>query len=317
MAVVLRPFLDQDAEAVLGIANAVMPYDLEGNRHWLRMRRQFDAIRFHRRHYVALDQQTQLAVGYGAIEQEPEPDRFRLFLLTYPAMLEQGVGEALYARLMEDLRTLNARAVWLREYQQAQALLSFLRQRGFEQTQLLWDLRLPLAQVDLGALLPVVEQVAARGISINTVLEERSRDPALAQRLHELFNAAQSDVYQPLSFERFVQRLAEPGILPQAFFIARDGTRYIGLSVLARMEGLAEQAVQHWTGVLPDYRRQGIATALRVCTFEAAQRLGYHTLVTYTDHADRIMLAFNEKLGFRRQFGYVTMTKTLTDQADH
>jgi mycothiol synthase len=311
MEVMLRPFLDQDAAAVLAIANAAVPYDREGNELWMRLRRQFDAIRFQRRHYVALERETQQIIGYGAIEQgQPQP-RFRLFLLATSEWLHAGVGAALYKRLMGDLHALGAGIVWMREHQQHHDLLSFMRQSGFVQTQLLWDARLTLAQAQLAPLLPVVEQVAARGIVIDTVMEERRRDPHLVQHLHELYNVAQSDIYQPIGFETFVQRLEQPGIMPQGFFLARQGDEYLGLSVLARMDAAPEQAVQYWTGVRPLFRRQGIATALRICTIEAAQRLGYQTLVTYTDHADPIMLALNEKLGFHRWFGYVTLEKTL------
>ena len=312
MAVVLRPFLDQDAGAVLAIANAVIPYDLEGNEHWLRQRRQFNAIRFQRWHYVALERETQQAIGYGAIEQGQPRERFRLFLLATPEHLRAGVGQRLYEQLMSDLDASGAHTVWMRENQRDQSLVALMREWGFVQTQLLWDARLSLAQTPLAPLLPVVEQVAARGIIIDTVMEERRRNPRLAACLHELYNIAQSDVYQPIDFETFLQRLEEPGIVPHGFFLARQGDEYLGLSVLARVEGVPEQAQQFWTGVRPLFRRQGIATALRICTIEAAQRLGYRTLVTYTDHADPIMLALNEKLGFHRWFGYVTLEKTLT-----
>lgn len=311
MAVMVRPFLDQDADGVLAVANSAVPFDLEGNEHWLRLRRQFDAIRFLRRHYVSFERETQRITGYGAIEQGPEPDQFRLLLMTALYDLTHGVGETLYDRLMADLRVLNADLVWMREHHTDQALLRFVTGRGFVQTRFTWDLRLALGSLDLAPLLPVVEQVAARGIVIDTVLEERRRNPQLAQQLHELYNAAQSDAYQPLSFQAFAQRMDEPAILPNCFFLARQGEQYIGLSALARMEAAPEQAVQRWTGVRPEFRRQGIATALRVCTIEAAQRLGYRTLFTYTNHTDPVMLAFNEKLGFQRRFGYVTLEKTL------
>jgi mycothiol synthase len=312
MAVMLRPFLDQDAGAVLAVANSAVPFDLEGNEYWLRLRRQFDAIRFQRRHYVAFERETQRITGYGAIEQGPEPEQFRLLLIAALHELTHGVGEALYGRLMDDLRVLNAEMVWIREHHTDQALIRFVTGRGFVQTRFTWDLRLSLETLDLTPLLPVIEQVAARGVVINTVLEERRRNPQLAQHLHELYNAAQSDAYQPLSFQAFAQRMDEPAILPNCFFLARQGEQYIGLSALARMEAAPEQVVQQWTGVRPEFRRQGIATALRVCTIEAAQRLGYRTMFTYTDHSDPVMLAFNEKLGFTRRFGLVTLEKTLT-----
>lgn len=312
MAFLLRPFIEQDSEAVLAIANTAIPYDLEGNERWLRLRQQFDERRFIRRHYSVFDDELQQIIGYGGIEQQgPDPQRLRMYLLVYPALLQQGAGEQLYQHLLRDLRAVRATSLWMREYQQDIELLSFMNVRGFVQTQLVWDLRLSLAKAGVARLLPTLEHVATRGILIATLAEERNRDANLPLRLHELFNAAQADVFQPLPFETFRQRLEQPGTLPQGFFIARDGPLLIGMSALERMAGQPEHAVQSWTGVRPQYRRQGVATALRLCTIDAAQRLGFQTLVTYTDHTDPLMLALNEKLGFHRWFGFVTLEKTL------
>jgi mycothiol synthase len=317
MSLILRQYLDQDGGAVLAIANTAIPYDLDGNERWMRVRQQFDERRFLRRQYVVTDDEMKQVVGFGAIEQQgPDPRRFRLFLVVYPAMLHQGAGDLLYQRLLHNARSLHAASLWMREYQQDTELIDFMIARGFMQTQLVWDLRLSLTRTSVvGKLLPTLEQVAARGIVIATLAEERSRSPNLMQRLHELFNAAQADVFQPTPYEAFRQRLESPGTVPQGFFIARDGERLIGLSMLERMEGQLSQAVQGWTGVLPAYRRQGIATALRLCTVDAAQRQGFQTLITYTDHADPLMLALNEKLGFHRWFGYVTLEKSLEEAA--
>jgi GNAT superfamily N-acetyltransferase len=315
MSLTLRPYFDQDGGAVLTIANTAIPYDLDGNERWMRVRQQFDERRFIRRQYVVIDDEMNQIVGYGAIEQQgPGPTRLHLYLMVYPVMLHQGVGEMLYQRLLHNARSLRATSLWMREYQQDTELINFMIARGFVQTQLIWDLRLSLTRTSVvGRLLPTLEEVAARGIVIASLAEERLRDPNLTQRLHELFNTAQADIYQPLPYDLFRQRLESPNTVAQGFFIARDGERLIGLSALERMEGQASQAVQWWTAVLPAYRRQGIATALRLCTIDAAQRQGFQTLITYTEHTDPLMLALNEKLGFRRWFGYVTLEKTLEE----
>src|SRR5579885_2625569 len=260
MSLMLRQYLDQDGGAVLAIANTAIPYDLDGNERWMRVRQQFDERRFLRRQYVVVDDEVNQVVGFGAIEQQgPDPTRFRLYLVVYPVMLHQGAGDLLYQRLLHNARNLHASSLWMREHQQDTELINFMSARGFMQTQLVWDLRLSLTRTSVvGKLLPTLEQ---------------------------------------------------------GFFIARDGERLIGLSVLERMEGQSSQAVQGWTGVLPTYRRQGIATALRLCTIDAAQRQGFQTLITYTDHTDPLMLALNEKLGFHRWFGYVTLEKSLEGAA--
>jgi len=312
MAFGLRPFLEQDSQAILAIANAAIPYDLEGNQRWLRLRIQVDEQRFLRRHYVVIGEEARQLVGYGALEQQgPDPQRLRVYLLAHPGFLRRGVGNALYARLMEDLEKLNVTGLWMQEYHQDSELLGFMHERGFVQTRLTWDMRLSLAKANVSRLMPILEEVAARGIIISTLTEEYRRNPGVLPLLHALFNAARDESFRPLTFEAFRQELDQPGVIPQGFFIAREGERLIGLSALWRMGAEPDYAIQRWTGVLPIYRRQGIGAALRLCTIDTAQRLGFHMLVAYTDHSDPVMLALNEKLDFHRWFGYATLEKSL------
>ncbi len=312
MSFVLRPFTEAYSDAVLAVAQAAIPYDPQGTRRWLRERKQVNEQQALRRHYVVIDTDAEAIVGYGAIEQQgPDSRRLRLYLITYPGYLHSGVGRALYARLTDDVTALNVASLWLRHYQQDTELLGFMQERGFVQTRLTRELRLTLAQANISQMVPILEEVAARGIIITSLEEERQRAPNIARRLHELYNAALDDAFSPLTFEAFVQQLDRPRIMHQGFFIARHDDRLIGLSALAYLEGDPDRALQHWTGVLPAYRRQHIATALCLCAIDAAQRLGYQTLITYTDHSAPLMLALNEKLGFQRFFNYVTIEKTI------
>jgi mycothiol synthase len=313
MAFEVRPFLDRYSQAVLTIAHAAIPYDPEGNQRWLRERQQVDEKQCLRRHYIAFDTTTQSIVGYSALEQQPPdpPQRLRLYLITSPGYLRSGAGRALYTRLMNDIAALKTTSLWMREYQQDNELISFMQERGFVQTRLTRELRLTLSKADIKQMVPILDQVAAQGIIITNLDEERQRAPNIAGRLHELYNAIQDDAFAPLTFQAFLKRLDRPRVMPQSFYVARADDRLIGLSTLAYLEGDTQQALQHWTGVLPGYRRQHIATALRLCNIDAAQRLGYQTLITYADQSDPVLLALNEKLGFHRLFAYVTLEKTL------
>jgi mycothiol synthase len=314
MALTLRPFMEEYSEAVLAVAQAAIPYDPGGNQRWMRERRQVDGRRFLQRHYVVVDNDEERIVGYGAIEQQgPDARHLRLYLLASPGYLRDGVGRALYTRLMEDAEHLHVVSLWMQEYQQETELIGFMQERGFVQTRLTRELRLTLAKANIGQMVPIVEQVAERGIVITTLEEERQRAPNMAQRLYELSNAARGDAFAPLTVQEFLQRLNRSPIMPQGFFVARDGDRLVGLSALAYVEGDSALAQQYWTGVLPAYRRQSIATALRLCCIDAAQRLGYQALVTYTNHSDPVMLALDEKLGFVRLFSHVTLEKTIKE----
>jgi N-acetylglutamate synthase-like GNAT family acetyltransferase len=300
----------------LAVAHAAIPYDYRGNERWLRERQQVDEQRCLRRHYVLEDGGREI-VGYGAIEQQL-PDsrqRLRLYLLVSPGYLRSGGGRALYGQLMKDVEALKVTGLWMREYQQDNELMGFMYERGFVQTRLTWEQRLTLMKANVGQMVQVVEEVAGQGVIISNLEEERKRTPDFAGRLHALYNGILGDDFAPLPFPAFVQLLDRPRIMPQGFFFARDGEQLVGMGALAYVEGDSEQAVQRWTGVLPAYRRRHIGIALRLCCMDAALRLGYQTLVTYTDHQERVMLRLDEKLGFHRLFGYVTLEKTVVGAA--
>lgn len=310
MAYEVRPYRDADSSAVLAVADAAIPYDLDGNRRWLRERQEVNEQQVLRRHHI-VNNDLQGIVGYGAIEQQDtDSQRLRVYLIVYPGYLRSGEGRALYAQLMKDVESLNVTSLWMQEYEQNSELGDFMRERGFMQTRLTREMKLSLSRANIAQMVPVIEEVANRGIVVASLDDERLRSPNIAQRLHELYNAILDDTYTPLSFSAFVQRLYRPRIMPQGFFIARQNDRLLGLSVLAHIENDTQQALQHWTGVLPEFRRQHIATALRLCTIDAAQRHGYQTLVTYIDYRESIMRTLNEKLGFRALFAYVTLEKT-------
>jgi len=132
MPVELRLPVSADWDAVLAAADAAVPFDPAGNREWLGNRRCFDRTGGVRRHYVAVEGRR--VVGYGALElAAPEASRARLFVVLAPTLLTT-VGEILYQRLIADAAELSVAVTWLREYTRDRPLLTFLYDRGFEET---------------------------------------------------------------------------------------------------------------------------------------------------------------------------------------
>jgi hypothetical protein len=128
----LRAPMDDDWPAILRCAEAAAPWAGDANGAWLENRRAFDAERFGRRHYVAVDGRE--IVGYGAIEGDGE-GRWRLFVVTAPDRLTASVGATMFERLTADLSELGAKAAWMREEARDQALISFAIEHGFSATQ--------------------------------------------------------------------------------------------------------------------------------------------------------------------------------------
>ncbi|MDX1687471.1 MAG: GNAT family N-acetyltransferase [Candidatus Promineifilaceae bacterium] len=304
----VRPVKDEDYQAILEVADAAVPFDPRGNRSWLRSRQAFDDTAHSRRHYV-LEEDGQI-IGYGGLEQQGGgPHRYRLYVVTAPERLEDA-GSTLFERLRQAAIPVGARTLWVREYARDEGLLDFFRQRGFAESGRVWDYRLPVEEARLDVFLPRVAEALADGVSIVT-LDSEGADilPALFDLVDDLW-----PVDRPaLNFEQFRAWLSQPDILPEAYFIACRDDACIGHSVFTRSADEDDWLIELWTATRPKNKRQGVTLALRIRGIQFARRNDYKTVVTYTDAENFTTIALNEKLGFRRAFGYVTLELNLDE----
>ncbi len=265
------------------------------------------------RRFVAIKDGGQM-VGYGAIWPARSP-RFRLDLVV-DLVTAQDVGAPLLEHLERELRRVGAATAQARAHEEQHALLAFLQAHAYVETQRMHALRLDVATA-VSSCVPRWVQDAARERRIVTLADERSSDPDHhLSRLHALQDAARADWPDPdpgppaaLTSADFLRRLQDQAALPDAFFIAQHGRAYVGYSGVAPLPQDRRVLASTGTAVTPAYRRQGVATALRVRAVTYARQHGYTALVTHT--ASPVMLAINESVGFRRESAEVRLVKTL------
>jgi RNA polymerase sigma factor (sigma-70 family) len=306
----LRPLMGQEWEW-LSIAGIAQSLDPEGVAAWLVNRQQFDESRCTRRHHVIEDPATHRILGYGAIEQGPQPEVFRLFLVVRAYLLSRGVGDALYARLLSDLRDLKAAGAWVRLSASELGTMGFLQGRGFLEAERFSAWRLRVADVDPAAFPRAVERPGGRGIVVTTLAHEREHDRDCMRRLYELRDGLIGDDNRGvarISFDEHVRRLQGPHILPEGYFIARRGECYIGVSILnpSKQSGLLLR-----TDLRRAHRGHGMGTALTARALAYARRHGYETVLGYVDSAQSAALALCRKFGFRWQSEMVVLRKSL------
>ncbi|MBC7805366.1 MAG: GNAT family N-acetyltransferase, partial [Akkermansiaceae bacterium] len=242
------------------------------------------------RAYVIEDSRRASVVGYGSIWPIHNPRAIRMHILVSPTEWGRGIGSRLYDRLLADLHAVQAPYVQARIREACSPALRFASRRGFVTTQHMVFLRGPIREINRDTLAPLVSRMAERSITLTTLAEELQRDPRCWDRLCDLFNAVHPDTPEsqlspsdPCSREQFINMLQGYVDLPDAHFIARVGDDYIGWSSLTRKD--AEPGVLNvglLTGVRRDFRRQGVALALKAQSLLYAMQHGYDEIQTRT-----------------------------------
>ena len=141
------------------------------------------------------------------------------------------------------------------------------------------------------------------------------------RRLYELDTALIYDIprrdEQPFTmepFEDFVKSVIErPEWRPELNLIAEKDGVWIGkCHIVPKLES-PTVGMQWLTGVLKDHRGHGVATALKVRSYERARAAGV-TVMTTENHEDNApMLAINRKFGFIPEPSVVLYNKVLRE----
>ncbi|HLZ08865.1 MAG TPA: GNAT family N-acetyltransferase [Chloroflexota bacterium] len=322
MKVQIRPFQDDDRYAIAEIHNHILPdepMDVEQMHH---ADATWDATRYTLVRLVA-QSPAGAVVGWGQISHWTwffHPQRFGLRLEVDPAFHGQGIGSALYAHLLDELRACDAVLVRTDTPEFLISSIRFLKNRGFHEVDRTWDSHLDISRFDFGPFVGAEERVAREGITITTLAAEHASDPTTQGKVYELFTVAEQDEpsldpMTPLPLSEFVTReIEDPVVIPEAFFLACDGKRFIGMSSLQRLPPMTDVVDSGFTGVHPDYRGRGVALALKLRSIHYASEHGYREIRTSNSARNEPMLRINVGLGFVRRPAGITFEKTLADR---
>src|ERR1700674_1470758 len=141
-----------------------------------------------------------------------------------------------------------------------------------------------------------------QGVRLLTLSEDS--DPQRMVKLYEMASAAEQDIpttvpMRAAEFDEWKRDTFDnPGVREDRFWIAREGEKMVGLSVLTfpPRRGLPWT---DFTATSKDVRGRGIARALKYETIAQAIDLGFMRIRTSNDSANAPILHLNRELGYR------------------
>jgi RimJ/RimL family protein N-acetyltransferase len=194
--------------------------------------------------------------------------------------------------------------------------VGFLERRGFIEDMRMWTSAIDLTEFDPSLYAAEVAAVEALGIQLRSFADLGYDDPNVRRRIYEILMAVREDVPLPpnderteTSFETWWERAGRPDLLADGYFVAVADGQYVGMSNLWRSPE-ADEARTGITGVRREWRRRGIALALKVRSLEFAKAQGFRRVVTENETNNRGMIAINDRLGFVKRPAYVHYLKT-------
>jgi mycothiol synthase len=284
----------------------------------------FGSKRDQLRCYLAIDDASHELIGiaqYFPLLWVAEPHHYWMMLRVHPRWQKRGIGSYLHDFLTAELAARGARVLLMQAHAQTPSIANWVIGHGFRETFRSLQLVLDPRDCDEALFHAHAERAAAQGITITTLADEQRSDPQWLAKLYDLHQSFVRDIpvpdhpnpAPPLAwFARYV--CDNPEALPDGFFIAKDGERYLGESFVQRDSQPGSMVLHHkLTGVRQEGRGRGIATALKLKTIQYARAHGYNQITTWNESNNQCMLQINEKLGFRRTNSTIFFKKQLQD----
>jgi len=299
----IRPFQETDEEyqAITAIWNAAVRPDLPRPEQDFR---EFDASlkpeQLYQRLIGRLDDRVVALAHYGRDQWTAGADKYFLDFYVDPRFETEELDEQLFGYLEGVLRAHAPAILTSQARENQETKIRLLEREGFQMV--LRELRslLDVAAFNGNAFQWTAKMLAERGLRIISVDSWLERGPEAMRALWDLDWTILQEV--PASgprtrtpFDIFARRM---NIRPDAVFVALDGDDLVGLSTLRPSPD--DPAVAHagLTGVLPPYRRQGLATALKVKAIAFGAQEGIRWIATFNEENNPMYL-LNLKLGFK------------------
>lgn len=259
-------------------------------------------------------------VGVGRFGQslwDFDPNKFNITILVAPDKQNAGIGGALYDHVMENLALLVPQKLTGYVREDMPQSVAFALRRGFTEEMREWESKLSVPDFDFAPWKNASQKAAQNGVIIRSLAElaavpDRDRTVWEAEMIMAA-DVPSPDPFTPMPFDEYEKLvLTDPHFLPDAFFVAihEPTGEYVGTSTLWKRAS-DNDLNTGLTAVKREWRRKGIALALKLRAIEFAKTYGAGSVRTENASTNEAMLSINVALGFVRQPAWISYGKFL------
>lgn len=318
----IRPFdySQADYEAVVMIRNLARPDSPRTITEW----QYEDSVRreefpLHRDLIFTDAGQTPIAfANYGQSHTSYHPQKYYWRITVHPDHVQTTVYAQHLAHLIHVLADKDLIAITADALDNQTVLLDFLASQNFVETMRFMVSQLDTQAVDLSQWAELEQKVRSMDVHIKPLSDLISTTPDWQHKLYELdwlINRDMPNIAPPVksSFEQFKSsNIDHPKFDPDFWFIAVHEGEFVGLSQYWSNREDTDLLKVGDSGVIRDYRRRGIVTALKVESIRFAQSLGV-PLIRTTNALENPMYQINLRLGFQPLPSWVDFEKSLKE----
>lgn len=279
--VITRVETDADIEAMLTVWSLVTP-DAPASP---------ETVRFN------LETNPRLAYLIGRLGNEPvgrafvEPWEHFAWgdVAVVPEHRRHGIGSALLAEISRLARESGKDSIQGEVRESDPKARVFLEHRGFVQVGAEKALVLELNDLEPPTVAP------PDGVRVVSRVEEPDR----LEEMYAVATQGSEDIPGESGVQSFEQwrahEIDKPNRRPELCFLALAGDEVVGYAAL---QAFGDKAFHGLTVTRRDWRRRGVATALKCAEIAAAKETGFERLFTESEERNEPMRRLNEKLGF-------------------
>lgn len=313
----IRPFkfTNADYETVVNLRNRLYPDNpstVEIWKHNDTVRRQDPSYHF----FLAENNAGELQAFVQCSLNSPQSKKLAFGLIAQADAWHNGTAAGLIGRVTAVGAKLSAEKLVCKVQENDHDRFQFLQNAEFIQV-----MRYPISALNVRSFKTkpfkqTLEQVQHNGIEIKQPAAGWEHAPDWQRLIYELDWQLMLDVpsHEPRtkkSLDTFLkEEIHHPNAWPESYFIAWDGADPVGLTCFVKRGGRSEVVSTALTGVTRGYRRQGIATALKIRSIKFAQQFGIKTILTNNEQHNP-MFKLNKQLGFLQKPAWIDLERAL------